>query len=215
MRYIATSLAVAGSLGLAACAVAPPPGPSFAAMPGPGKTFDQFQADNARCQQVGVQASGPVSPAQAANQSQIGSAVVGTALGAAAGAAIGAAAGGAGVGAAIGAGTGLLAGTAVGAGNAQASAAGVQRAYDIAYAQCMAAAGEKVPDLTAGYPAGAYPAYGYGYPAYGYPYYPYYGYYGAPVAVGVGWGWGGGWGWHGGWGWGGGWHGGWGGHYWH
>ncbi len=201
MRIVATSLAVAGSVGLAACAVQPPPGPSFAAMPGPGKTYDQFQADNGRCQQIAQQASGPVSPGQAATQSAVGSAAVGTVLGAATGALIGAAAGNAGAGAAIGAGAGLIGGSAVGAGNAQASAAGIQRAYDIAYAQCMSAAGERVPDLTGGEappPEGvAYPAYGYGYPG------PYYDYYGPPVAVGIGWG-GGYWG-----------HGYWGGGYWH
>jgi outer membrane lipoprotein SlyB len=197
MRFIATLLAVAGSLGLAACAVQPPEGPSFAAMPGNGKTYDQFQQDNARCQQNARYATGPVTPTQAANQSAVGSAVAGTALGAAAGALVGSTAGAVGTGAAVGAGVGLLAGSAIGASNAQASSASLQRTYDINYAQCMAAAGEKVPDLTAGpaaypAPAGYAPAYGYAYP------YPYYGpayYYGPPVAVGVGFGWGYG-GWH-------------------
>jgi hypothetical protein len=197
MRIIASSLAVAGSLGLAACAVAPPEGPSFAAMPGPGKTYDQFQQDNQRCQYVAKQAAGPNSPAQAANQSAVGSAVAGTAIGAGAGALLGAAGGNAGVGAAIGAGAGLLAGSAIGANNAQASAAGLQRVYDINYAQCMAAAGEKVPDFTGppGYPPPPYPAgyvappppYGYAYPAYYGP-----GYYYPPVEVGIGFGYG----WH-------------------
>jgi hypothetical protein len=157
MRIAATSLAVAGSLGLAACAVEPPAGPSIAAMPGAGKTYEQFQADNARCQQAGAQAAGPMTPGQAANQSAVGSAAVGTALGAATGALIGSTAGAVGAGAAIGAGAGLLAGSAVGANNAQASAGSIQRAYDIAYAQCMTAAGEKVPDLTAGPPPAGYP----------------------------------------------------------
>ena len=198
MRLVASSLAAVSALGLAACAVQPPAGPSFAAMPGPGKTFDQFQADNARCQ-VAAQRSIPTSPAQAANQSAVGSAVLGTAIGAAAGAALGAAGGAAGVGAAIGAGTGLLAGSAIGAGNAQASGAAMQQRYDITYAQCMTAAGETVPQPTAaaGYPGGGYPAGGYAaYPAYGYGYpypYPYYADYWPPVAFGFGWGGG----WHG------------------
>jgi uncharacterized protein YcfJ len=189
-------LAVAGSLGLAACAVQPPEGPSFAAMPGAGKTYEQFQDDSARCHQTAMQ-SVPYPSAQAQNQNAVGSAVVGTALGAAAGALIGSAGGAVGAGAAIGAGAGLLAGSAVGAGNAQASSAGLQRTYDVTYAQCMAAAGEKVPDLTANAPSypvapvyGYAPAYGYGYPPYAYPP-PYY--YGPPVAVGFGFGWGGGW----------------------
>jgi len=161
MRVVTTSLAVAGALGLASCAVQPPVGPSFAAMPGAGKTYDQFQADNGRCQQAASQAMGPMSPAQAANQSAVGSAVIGTALGAGAGALLGAAGGSAGTGAAIGAGVGLLAGSAVGANNAQASAATLQQRYDTTYAQCMTAAGNSIPPPP--------PPYGYAYPAYAPP----------------------------------------------
>jgi hypothetical protein len=201
MRLISTSMAAVGVLGLAACAVQPPEGPSFAAMPGTGKTYDQFQADNYRCQQIARQAAGPVSPSQAGTDSAVGSTVAGTAIGAAGGALLGAAAGNAGVGAAIGAGAGLLAGSAVGANNAQASSAGLQRVYDINYAQCMAAAGEKVPDMTGSngpgypppppYPASyAYPPYPYAYPAYA----P--GYYYPPVEVGIGFGYYRGYGWH-------------------
>jgi hypothetical protein len=194
MRFVATSLVVGGAIGLTACAVQPPAGPQVAAMPGPGKSYDQFQADNARCQQAGAQAAGPLTPGEAANQSAVGSAVLGTALGAGAGALIGSAAGAVGAGAAIGAGVGLLAGSAAGAGNAQVSAASLQRAYDVAYVQCMAAAGEKVPDpgsIPGISPAGAYPAYSYAPAAYGYAYPPpYYYYYGPPVYVSGGWGWG-------------------------
>lgn len=196
MRIVVVASTIAASLGLAACVVQPPSGPSVAAMPGPGKTFEQFQTDNARCQQIAANAAGPLTPEQAATRSGVGTAAAGTALGAAAGALVGSAAGSAGAGAAIGAGTGLLAGSAVGAGAAQQSAAGLQRAYDIAYVQCMAAAGEKVPDLSqmpVGYPPDTYPAYGYAPPTYGYIYPPpYYYYYGAPVFIGGGWGWG----WH-------------------
>lgn len=196
-------LALAGALGLTACAVEPPVGPSFAAMPGQGKTFEQFQGDDMRCRQAAAASTGGVTPGQAATQSAVGSAAVGTAVGAAAGALLGAAAGNAGVGAAVGAGTGLLAGGAMGSGSAQVSAAGMQRAYDITYAQCMAASGEGVPNPAAAPP----PGYG-GYGGYG-------GYYAPPVVYGApvyvappvmsfGFGWGGGWG-----GWGGGWGGGW------
>ncbi len=190
MRRVATSVALVGVLGLGACAVAPPAGPSFAAMPGNGKTYDQFTVDDARCRQAGAQANGNVTPGQAAAQSGVGSAVVGTALGAAAGALIGSAAGAVGGGAAIGAGAGLLAGSAIGAGNAQASAATLQRNFDVAYSQCMAASGEKVPDLASGPP----PGYGAPPPPYAYAYPP--AYYagppvvvGGPVVVGYGWGW--------------------------
>jgi hypothetical protein len=184
MVRVATTVALAGVLGVSACAVSPPTGPSFAAMPGPGKTYEQFTADDARCRQTAFAANGGATPAQAANSSAIGSAAVGTGLGAAAGALLGAAAGNAGIGAAAGAGAGLLAGSAVGASNAQASAYGTQRNYDVIYAQCMAAAGERVPDLNA--PAVAYPAYVYPPPVvYGPPVYA------PPVSFGFGWGWGG------------------------
>ena len=194
MRVVAASLAVVGLLGLAACAVQPPEGPRVAAMPGPGKSLEQFQADNARCQQVGAQAAGPLTPGQAATQSGVGSAVAGTALGAGAGALLGSAAGAVGGGAAIGAGVGLLAGSVLGTAAAQQSAAVLQHAYDVAYTQCMSAAGHKVPDLTAmpaGYPVDDYPAYSYAPPAIGYVYPPpYYYYYGPPVYFGGRWGWG-------------------------
>jgi hypothetical protein len=213
MRRVAASLALAATVGLTACAVAPPSGPSFAAMPGPGKTYQQFQADDFHCRQVASAANGNVSPGQAATQSGLASAAVGTGIGAAAGALLGAAAGSAGAGAAIGAGAGLLGGSLIGAGSAQASAAGMQQNYDVTYAQCMAAAGESVPNPNAppsggygGYPyPGAAPAYGYGYAppvAYAAPVVV------APPVFGLGIGFGGGWGgWGGGWGgrWGGGW----------
>lgn len=195
MRVAAAWLAVASSLGLVACAAQPPEEPTVAAMPGSGKSLDQFQADNARCQQVASHAAGPLTPAQAATQSGISSAVAGTAIGAGAGALLGSTAGAAGVGAAAGAGFGLLAGTALGSAAAQQSAAVAQRRYDVAYIQCMKAAGNEVPDLMAmqaGYPADDYPAYGYSPPAIGYVYPPpYYFYYGPPIYFGahLGWGW--------------------------
>lgn len=176
----------AGALALSACAVVPPTGPSFAAMPGAGKTLDQFRADDIRCRQTAFAAIGYVPPGQAGAQSGVASAAVGTGVGAAAGALLGAAAGNAGVGAAVGAGTGLLAGSAIGAGTAQASTWGLQRGYDIAYAQCMTAAGQKVPDVNT---LPQYMPYYY-YPGYGYPYGP--PVYMAPYGYGYGWG---GWGW--------------------
>ncbi len=212
MRRAPVCIGLASTLALSACVMAPPPGPSVMATPGQGKDFQAFQQDDGFCRQVATQQTGGMSPAVAANNSAVGSAVVGTALGAAAGAAIGAAAGGgpgAGAGAAIGAASGLLVGSSAGVGTAQASAAGVQQRYDMVYAQCMASKGDAVQSAPAGYAAGyGAPAYGYGPPPYAYPppYYPYaYGYapayFGPELEIGVG----------GGWGWGGGWHGGWGG----
>ena len=182
-------LAVAG-LALGGCAVAPPTGPSVAVMPGKDKTFDAFQADDATCKQFASQQIGGIAPAQAANDSVAGSAVVGTVLGAAAGAAIGAATGNPGAGAAIGAGSGAVLGTAAGLGAAQDSSYSLQQRYDVGYMQCMSAKGNSLP------PAAAYPQTAYAYPpyypsAYAFPYpypYPYYpGWYG-PGFIGFGFG---------------------------
>lgn len=182
--------AVVAVLALAGCAVAPP-GPSVAAMPGQGKSFEAFQADDATCRQYAAQQTG-ITPADAANQSLVGSAALGTVLGAAAGAAIGAAAGNPAAGAAIGAGSGAVLGTGYGAGAAQYSAGSVQYRYDTGYVQCMSAKGESVPQMPATQTAyAAPPAYAYpGYYPYYPPYYPYYygpAYYG-PAFVGIGFG---------------------------
>ncbi|MBI1209388.1 MAG: glycine zipper family protein [Azospirillum sp.] len=167
------------AVALGACAALPPTGPSVMALPAKGKSFADFQQDDALCQQYAAQQIGYGSPAQAATDSAVSSALVGTAIGAAAGAALGAAAGNPAVGAAIGAGTGLLIGSAAGTANAQASAAGLQQRYDMRYLQCMSGRGESVPSQVAAPPSTAYPAPGYPYPAYpAYPYsaypYPYY-----------------------------------------
>jgi hypothetical protein len=179
--------AAAGTLALAACAVAPPTGPTVAAMPPQGKNLQAFQQDDGACRQYAAAQTG-VAPAQAAQESQFNSAALGTVLGAGLGAAIGAAAGNPGVGAAIGAGSGAIVGTAQGANAAAVSSADAQQRYNVSYAQCMSAKGNTVPNMTAtGYPAPA----GYPYPAPGYAAYPYYPYYYGPYPayVGVGFGW--------------------------
>jgi Glycine-zipper domain len=166
------------ALTLSACTVAPPTGPSVMALPAQGKSFEQFQQDDATCQQYASARIGNGSPQQAANESGVSSAAVGTAVGAAAGALIGAAAGDPAVGAAIGGGSGLLLGSAAGVSNAYASGTALQNRYDMAYIQCMSAKGESVPvaqnDLAPYSPPYAYrmyPAYpGYYYPGYYYPY---------------------------------------------
>ena len=189
--------AIAGALGLAACA-APPPGPSVMALPGGGKDFQAFQQDDFVCRQFAAAQTGNANPSQAATQSAVGSAAVGTAVGAAAGALIGAAAGNPGAGAAIGAGSGLLVGSAAGANNAFASGGAVQSAYDMAYIQCMVAHGNTVQPAPVGF-AGS-PGFG---PVYAPPVLVGPAFVGPTVVVGGGW--------SGGWGWGGGWRGGWGG----
>ena len=121
----------AGSLLLGACTTLPPSGPNVMVLPGTGKTFDQFRYDDNACRQFAAYQTG-VTPQNAAADSGVRSAAVGTLIGAVAGAAIGG-----GQGAAVGAGTGLLLGSTAGAGAANQSADGAQRRYDTGYVQCM------------------------------------------------------------------------------
>lgn len=190
-----TGLALLLPVALAACTVAPPTGPSIYAMPAKGKDLAQFHGEEGNCRNYAQAQIGGSNPAGAANQAAVGSAAIGTALGAAAGALIGSAGGAAGAGAAVGAGAGLLTGSAIGANNAQASGAGLQERYDIAYAQCMSSAGNTIAAPQAPSVVYAAPTYGYAVP-YAYPAYPYY--WGPSVSLGF---YGGrssrGWGWHG------------------
>ena len=121
-----------------------PPGPSMMVLPGSRTSFEQFQVDDSTCRGFASQATGTTTR-QAADESGVGAAVLGTAVGAAAGAAIGAAAGDAAAGAAIGAGSGLLLGAASGVTRADYAAATVQQRYDYAYLQCMYAKGNQIP----------------------------------------------------------------------
>ena len=124
--------------------VSVPTGPTITVMPGPDKSFDQFQTDDAVCRQWALQQAGG-HPQTALAQGAASGAAIGTLVGAGLGAAIGAAAGNPGVGAAIGAGGGLLGGTAVGANAGQSAGYGFQRRYDRAYEQCMYAKGNDTP----------------------------------------------------------------------
>lgn len=135
--HIATiSLAL---LAIAGCTTMPT-GPTVMALPGTGKSFDQFRYDDAQCRDYALAQIGGASAQQSADNAAVRSAVVGTAIGAAAGAAMGGHEG-----AGVGAGTGLIFGSAAGSGAAQQSGRGTQRQYDNAYIQCMYAKGEKVP----------------------------------------------------------------------
>jgi len=131
------------AMALSGCATMPT-GPTARVLPGYGKSFEEFQSDDAICRQWAGQQIG-VSPQERVNQNTATGAVVGTAIGAGAGALLGAAAGNAGVGAAIGAGSGLLLGTAAGANAGNVSGWEAQRRYDNAYVQCMYAKGNQVP----------------------------------------------------------------------
>ena len=121
-----------------------PPGPSVLVMPGNGKPFEAFQADDSVCRQWAQNQTG-WNANQTVNQNLVGGAIAGGALGAASGALIGAASGAAGPGAAIGAGAGLLGGAFLGATQAPGAGYEVQRRYDNAYQQCMYAKGNQIP----------------------------------------------------------------------
>jgi hypothetical protein len=137
------ALALTAGFLLSACSTVPT-GPSVMVLPGSGRSFVQFQADDAMCRNWAAQQSG-ATPAQAAAQSGIATAAIGTGVGAAVGAAIGAGAGDPGTGAAVGAGSGLLVGSAAGAARGDWAAASVQSRYDYAYMQCMYANGNQIP----------------------------------------------------------------------
>lgn len=117
-----------------------PTGPSVMVLPGSGQNFDKFRRDDTVCREYAYRQIGGKLPADAAIDSGVATAAVGTAVGAAAGAAIGG-----GGGAAIGAGAGLVAGSALGSENTYASYYGTQNAFDVAYIQCMYASGHQVP----------------------------------------------------------------------
>jgi hypothetical protein len=136
---------------LTACATVPT-GPSVMVLPGDGKNFELFQADDAVCRQWAAQHTGTTTQ-RASTQSTVGGAAIGTAVGAAVGTAIGAAAGNPGIGAAVGAGGGLLGGTAVGASNAAGTNQSVQHRYDMTYMQCMYAKGNQIPLARGSQPA--------------------------------------------------------------
>jgi hypothetical protein len=131
MRRVAIFSLFAVVAMLSACATVPT-SPSVMVLPGSGKSFDQFRADDAVCRQFAYEQAGGAAGQQAAQKSAVTSAAVGTAVGAAAGAA-------------IGAGTGLLVGSAAGSSAASESYYEGQRRYDYAYMQCMYAKGNQIP----------------------------------------------------------------------
>ena len=130
--------AALGALLLAGCA-SPPMGPTVTVMPAPGMPFDQFQAIDAQCRQYAQQQS--TGYQTAASNSGVTSAAAAAGIGAVAGALIG----GNSQGAAVGGGLGLLAGSAGGAGSYGQTQYSAQRAYNIAYQQCMYSHGAQVP----------------------------------------------------------------------
>jgi hypothetical protein len=145
------SFAAVVAVPLLASCVSMPAGPSVMVLPGNGKSFDQFRADDMDCRQFASSQVGGETAEQAQADSAVKSAVVGTAVGALAGAIVG------GRGSvAAGAGTGLLVGGVAGAGAGNASGRTLQQRYDVGYTQCMYAKGHQVP--TAGRAAAPRPA---------------------------------------------------------
>ncbi len=172
MRNSAKFLAAGTAILLLAGCATPPLGPTVQVFPAPYKPFDVFQRDQYEC---GQYASSQVAGgAERVNNNAIGATAVGTALGLALGAATGS-----GRAATVGAATGAVVGGAVGANETARGQAGLQRRYNIAYAQCMYSRGNQVPGYQANAappppPPGGYPppaAGGYGPPpgAYGPP----------------------------------------------
>ena len=139
MKTPARLFSLGAALLLAGC-VSMPSGPGVMVLPGSGKNFDQFRADDMECRQFASNQVGGTTPDVAAENSGLKSAAVGTAIGAAAGAIIGGRHG-----AASGAGAGLIVGGASGAGAAAGSQRSLQQRYDFGYQQCMYAKGHKIP----------------------------------------------------------------------
>ena len=140
LAIVAAIISLAGG-----CATPPPAGPSVMALPGAGKSFEQFRYDDYECRQYASAQIGGTNPQEASVRSGLESAAVGTAIGAAAGGLMGGNRG-AGVGAGVGLAGGALAGTSA----ADESARALQQRYDMGYLQCMYAKGHQIP-MSGGY----------------------------------------------------------------
>jgi hypothetical protein len=140
MKSFSKIAAAAGALLLLGGCVSIPSGPSVMVLPGSGKNFDQFRADDMECRQFASSQVGGSTPDNAAAGSVAQSAALGTLVGAAAGAIAG---GHSNV--AAGAATGLFFGTAMGAAAGTNSQYTLQQRYDIGYTQCMYTKGHQVP----------------------------------------------------------------------
>jgi len=136
----AMKLGTVGALLIAAGCASIPNGPSVMVMPGSGKSFDAFRADDMQCRQFASSQVGGATANDAIANSAVESAAIGTAVGAAAGALMGGHRG-----AGVGAGTGLLFGAVAGSGASNASGRTLQQRYDIGYTQCMYAKGNQIP----------------------------------------------------------------------
>jgi len=135
MTKILTPLIAISSLSLLTACVTPPMGPMIPARPGDGKSMSEFSQDDDYCQ--GYANDKVAGRVNAANDDAVRRGLIGTIIGAAIGGAVGNTRG-----AVIGGTAGAVVGSNSGRGYSQ---YGVQRQYDMAYAQCMASRGNDVP----------------------------------------------------------------------
>jgi len=135
MRKMLSPLLAVSTLSLLSACVTQPVGPMIPARPGEGKSMQQFSQDDDYCQDyAGDKVAGRVSRA---NDEAVRRGLIGTIIGAAVGGAVGNTRG-----AVVGGTAGAVIGSNSGRGYDQ---YGVQREYDLAYAQCMASRGDDVP----------------------------------------------------------------------
>src|ERR1700736_2985446 len=87
VKRIRTGVAVLAAAGLLGACAQPPLGPTVAVMPAANKPFPVFQQEDGYCRQFAQQQT--AGTAEAANNSQVGTAIIGTVLGAGLGAALG------------------------------------------------------------------------------------------------------------------------------
>ncbi len=139
VRCVSRCAVLAGVLLLGACAESPM-GPTVRVMPGPNKSFSNFQSDQATCRQFAEQAVRD--QARNANVRGLGTAALTTALGAGLGGAIGG-----GRGAGIGTAAGALGGGGLGVMRTSNAQNSIQGQYNNAFAQCMFSLGNAVPSM--------------------------------------------------------------------
>jgi hypothetical protein len=150
-----TLAALVASLTLSACATDPPPGPAGMITPGKDKTAAAFQQDQAICQQHALAHTGYGGPSQLTPSAPAPAEPLPTPSAPTPVSQVDPATG--------------------------AAAAPAQPTDDVGFMQCMAARGDSVQVVAAGYP---YPYAPYPYPYYPYPYGYSYGYPGSPFFFG-------------------------------
>lgn len=145
MKMRAAAFAGVSALVLLGGCAEVPYGPTVPVMPPHGKSFAQFQREDAECQDYAE--SRVAGKAKHANDRAVATAILGTALGAGLGAAVGG-----GEGAAVGAASGAIVGTSIGANDSRYAQGSIQGRYNVAYAQCMKSYGNELPDDEEGPP---------------------------------------------------------------